>query len=101
MSNYHIHLIFLERQLLEKSIEKIVTRNMYFIEKRKHIRTKKEFLDENGKIRHGCKTILKCQAYERHFFEPKIGHYKDKEFQDEAKHNLMNFINQYVKDKDK
>lgn len=47
-TNYHIHLIFAERQLLDKPIEKIATRNMFYDEKGKHRRTKKEILDEAG-----------------------------------------------------
>ena len=38
-TNYHIHLIFAERQLLDKPIEKIATRNMFYDEKGKHRRT--------------------------------------------------------------
>lgn len=101
LSNYHIHMIFSERQLLEKPVEKIATRNMFFNEKGKHVRTKKEVLDENGKIRSGCKIVAKGQVYERHFFEPKIEDFKEKEFLDEAKHKLTNLINRYVKEEDK
>lgn len=101
LSNYHIHMIFSERQLLEKPVEKIATRNMFFNEKGKHVRTKKEILDENGKIRPGCKIIAKGQVYERHFFEAKIEHFKEKEFLDEAKHKLTNLINRYVKEENK
>lgn len=50
---------------------------MFFNEKGKHVRNAaKEILDENGKIRYGCKIIPKGQVYERHFFEPKIEHLK-------------------------
>lgn len=101
LSNYHIHMIFSERQLLKKPVEKIATRNMFFNEKGKHVRTKKEILDESGKIRTGCKIIPKGQAYERHFFEPKIELFKEKEFLDEAKHKLTNLINRYVKEEKK
>ena len=45
-TNYHIHLIFAERQLLDKPIEKIATRNMFYDERGKHRHTKKEILDE-------------------------------------------------------
>ena len=50
-TNYHIHLIFAERQLLDKPVEKIATRNMFYDEMGKHRRTKKEILDEAGNIR--------------------------------------------------
>lgn len=58
-TNYHIHLIFAERQLLDKPIEKIATRNMFYDEKGKHRRTKKEILDDAGDIRKKCKVIKK------------------------------------------
>lgn len=64
-------MIFLERQLFAAPVEKIAIRNMFFNEKGKHVRTKKEILDENGKIRSSCKIISKVQVYERHFFERK------------------------------
>ena len=39
-TNYHIHLIFSKRKLLEKPIRKIATRNMFYDEKGKHVRAK-------------------------------------------------------------
>lgn len=45
-TNYHIHLIFSERKLLPEPVEKIATRNMFYDENGKHVRTKKEILDE-------------------------------------------------------
>ena len=44
-TNYHIHLIFSERKLLDEPVEKIATRNMFYDENGKHVRTKKEILD--------------------------------------------------------
>lgn len=41
-TNYHIHLIFSERKLLDEPVEKIATRNMFYDENGKHVRTKKE-----------------------------------------------------------
>ncbi len=101
MNNYHIHMIFAERKLLLEPVEKIATRNMFFNEKGKHVRTKKEIMNEDEKIRSGCKIILKGKTYEKHLFKPKIEHFKEKEFLDEAKHKLTNFINRYVKEEDK
>ena len=49
-TNYHIHLIFSERTLLEQPIEKVATRNMFYYEKGNHVLTKKEILDEEGNI---------------------------------------------------
>lgn len=42
-TNYHIHLIFSERQLLPEPENKIASRNMFYDEQGKHIRTKKRF----------------------------------------------------------
>ena len=47
-TNYHIHLIFLERKLLDDSVEKIATRNMFYDENGKYVRTQKGLLDEAG-----------------------------------------------------
>lgn len=41
-TNYHIHLIFAERNYLDDPIEKIATRNMFYDERGNHVRTKKE-----------------------------------------------------------
>lgn len=43
---YHIHLIFSECKLLYAPLEKIATRNMFYDANGKHVRTKKEILDE-------------------------------------------------------
>ena len=48
-TNYHIHLIYSERQQLEEPIRKIASRNMYFDPEGKHVRTKKEATAE-GKL---------------------------------------------------
>ena len=42
-NNYHIHLIFSERKLLAEPVEKIATRNMFYDENGKHVRTKKRY----------------------------------------------------------
>ena len=52
-TNYHIHLIFAERKLLDEPIIKIASRNMFYDENGKHVRTKKEILGEDGEIREG------------------------------------------------
>ena len=41
-TNYHIHLVFSERKMLEQPEVKIATRNMFYDEQGKHRRTKKE-----------------------------------------------------------
>lgn len=96
-TNYHIHLIFSERRLLGEPIEKIATRNMFYDEKGKHVRTKKEILDETGKVRGGCKIIPKGRVYERKVFSIKDSRFKGEGFLEEVKHSYTNLINIYVK----
>lgn len=97
-TNYHIHLIFAERNYLEKPIEKIATRNMFYDEKGNHVRTKKEILDENGNIRKRCKVIKKGEVYERQIFTIKEKLFKQENFLDEVKVFYTDLMNGLVKD---
>lgn len=97
-TNYHIHLIFSERKLLEEPTEKIATRNMFYDETGKHVRTKKEILGEDGQIRKGCKVIAKGEVYEQNLFIIKDVRFKNKGFLDEVKRSYTDLINLYVKD---
>lgn len=101
-TNYHIHLIFAERQLLDKPIEKIATRNMFYDEKGRHRRTKKEILDETGYIRKKCKVIKKGEVYEQNLFTKKNELFKADGFLDEVKHLYTDLINVCaIKEEDK
>ena len=84
-TNYHIHLIFSERKLLDEPVEKIATRNMFYDETGKHVRTKKEILDEAGQLRSGCKIIPRGEVYERNIFTIKDSRFKSDCFLDEVK----------------
>ena len=97
-TNYHIHLIFSERKLLDEPVEKIATRNMFYDENGKHVRTKKEILDEVGQLRSGCKIIPKGEVYERNLFTIKDSRFKSDSFLDEVKRSYTDLINIYVKD---
>ena len=97
-TNYHIHLIFSERKLLDEPVEKIATRNMFYDENGKHVRTKKEILDEAGQLRGGCKIIPKGGVYERNLFTIKDSRFKGDSFLDEVKRSYTDLINIYVKD---
>ena len=97
-TNYHIHLIFSERELLPEPIEKTATRNMFYDENGKHVRTKKEILDENGNVRRGCKIVKKGEVYERSLFTVKNRLFKQENFVDEVKHFCTDLINLLVKD---
>lgn len=97
-TNYHIHLIFSERKLLDDPVEKITTRNMFCDENGRHVRTKKEILDEAGQLRSGCKIIPKGEVYERNIFTIKDSRFKSDSFLDEVKRSYTDLINIYVRD---
>ena len=96
-TNYHIHLIFSERELLEKEEVKTASRNLFYNENRKRVRTKKEIQDEFGKIRKGCTIVPKGEIYERHSFGNKKLWFKATGFLPEIKKYYTNMINYYVK----
>lgn len=56
---------------MEKLVVKVASRNMFYDESGKHVRTKKEILDESGDIRNGCKIIRKGEVYEKKEFSVK------------------------------
>lgn len=97
-TNYHIHLVFSERKPLNNPQVKIASRNMFYNENGKHVRTKKEILDENGNLRNGCSIIPKGEVYESHMFEVKNEHFKSKTFIREVKEMYTKLMNQYVKE---
>ena len=97
-TNLHIHMIFAERKRLEQPTEKFATRNMFYDEQGKHVRTKKEILGEDGNIRKDCKIIKKGEVYERKIFTTKEGCFKQESFLDEAKVFYTDLINQMVFD---
>lgn len=101
-TNYHIHLIFSERELLPEPIEKVATRNMFYDEHGKHVRTKNEILDDSGNVCKGCKIIKKGEVYERTLFTAKNKLFKQEHYLDEAKRFYTDLINLLIKnDKDK
>ena len=97
-TNYHIHLIFAERKLLDEAIIKIASRNMFYDENGKHVRTKKEILGEDGEIREGCSIVKKGEVYEKKLFTVKDERFKSNSFLDEVKRSYTDLINLYVKD---
>ena len=99
-TNYHIHLIFAERTLLEEPVIKIASRNMFYDENGKHVRTKKEITEENGQIRKGCTIIKKGEVYEKNIFTVKNPHFKSEAFLDEAKQQYTELINIHIKESD-
>ena len=97
-TNLHIHMIFAERKRLDQPEEKTATRNMFYDEQGRHVRTKKEILDEDGNIRKGCKIIKKGEVYERKIFTIKDSRFKQESFLDGVKVFYTDLINQMVVD---
>lgn len=100
-TNYHIHLIYSERKVLEKKEIKRASRNMFYDEKGKHVRTKKEILDERGNIRPGCYIVPKGEIYEMTFFDSKEEIFKHSSFLKDVKQMYTDLMNQLVKDEAK
>ncbi len=71
---------------------------MFYDERGRHVRTKKEILDEDGNIRKGCKIIKKGEVYERKIFTIKDESFKQESFLDEIKVFCTDLINQMVLD---
>ena len=97
-TNLHIHLIFSEREIRQEVERKIASRNMFYNESGKHVRTKKEILDEDGNLRFGCKIIKKGKVYETNFFQPKKEEFKSNAFLENMKQVMTDAINEIVKD---
>lgn len=70
---------------MDEPIRKIATRNMFYDESGKHVRTKKEILSSDGELKSGCKIVKKGEVYEENFFEKKNPFFKSKAFTDEVK----------------
>ena len=100
-TNYHIHLIFSERKLLDEPIVKTAARSMFYDEKGKRVRTKKEILDENGNVRKKCKIIKKGEIYDKMLFTIKDKRFKQEGFLEEVKQDFTAFINTFVFDEKK
>ena len=75
---------------------------MFYNEQKKHVRTKKEILDDSGNVRKGCKIIKKGEVYERTLFTAKNKLFKQEHYLDEAKGFYTDLINLLIEDdKDK
>ena len=96
MTNYHIHLVFADRDVLEKTEVKRATRNMFFDENGRHVRTKKEILDEHGEVRPGCRILLKGGVYDIKWFSGRKDIFKSRDFLPEVKQMYTDLINQLV-----
>lgn len=96
MTNFHIHLVFADRDVLEKTTVKKATRNMFFDEDGRHVRTKKEILDEHGNLRPGCTILPKGATYDIRWFSGRKDIFKSRSFLQGAKQMYTDLINQLV-----
>ena len=97
-TNYHIHLIFIERKLLPEPDIKIATRSVFYDETGKRVRPKKEITGEDGQIRKGCTVIKKGEIYESHLFTVKDDKFKSEPFLREVKEIYTDLINWHISD---
>ena len=101
MTNYHIHLIFADRDPLERTMVKKASRNMFFDETGRHVRTKKEILDEHGNIRPGCRILKRGETYDIRWFSARNDFFKSRAFMQEAKVMCTELINHFVSEEEK
>ncbi len=71
---------------------------MFYDENGKHVRTKKEIVNKEGRLRKGCKIVSKGDVYERKLFTVKEAQFKSESFLNEVKRSYTDLINIYVKD---
>ena len=98
MTNFHIHLIISERKPMAHTEVKRASRNMFYDEHGRHVRTKKEILDENGEVRKGCFIVAKGEPYDIRYFQPKEKIFKSRQFTADIKEMFTDFINELVTD---
>ena len=97
MTNYHIHLIYSERDRLSEPVKKIATRNMFFDPDGRHLRTKKEAMID-GELMPGYTMVPKGEVYEQHLFDKKKPIFKQKSFTDQAKEYFTDKINKPLRE---
>lgn len=96
-TNYHIHLIYSERERLDEPVQKIATRNMFFDPAGRHLRTKKE-ATVDGELIPGYTMIPKGEVYEQHLFAKKNPLFKQKDFTEQAKGFFTDLINEHLRE---
>lgn len=97
MTNYHIHLIYSERDKLDEPVKKIASRNMFFDPDGRHLRTKKEATID-GELMPGYTMVPKGEIYEQHLFDKKKPIFKQKDFTEQAKAFFTDKINQPLRE---
>ena len=100
MNNYHIHLIYSEREKLDEPVIKIATRNMYFDPDGRHLRTKKE-ATVDGELMPGYTMVHKGEVYEQHLFDKKSPVFKQKNVTAQVTCFFTDLMNQPLRDDQK
>ena len=70
---------------------------MFFDEDGRHVRTKKQILDENGNVRPGCVILRKGLPYEMRYFSERKDKFKERSFLPEVKEMYTELMNQYAR----
>ena len=97
-TNYHAHIIFAERKVIEAE-PKIATRNTFFDERGRKVRTKKEILNEDGTIRDGCSIVKKGEVLSAgKTFSSKNSYFKSKQFTRDTKERYASVWNRILKE---
>ena len=74
---------------------------MFYNEAGRHVRTKKEILGADGKVRPGCCIVPKGMVYEISGFQAKEALFKKKSFTDEVRGFYTGLINQLVPEEER
>lgn len=74
---------------------------MFFDETGRHVRTKKEILDDRGNIRPGSRILAKGETYDIKWFSARNDFFKSRAFMQEAKVMYTGLINHFVSEEDR
>ena len=66
--NLHAHVVFPERQLLDKPVIKTAQRNLFFDAEGRRCYKKSDILDADGQLLPGCSIVKKGEVYEQRYF---------------------------------
>lgn len=95
-NNYHAHLVFSERKILEQSKVRIATRNTYFDAQGKRS-TKALCTGSDGNLLDGCRVVAKGENLSKEsFFGSKCNFFARPEWLREEKQRQIDFINKYI-----
>jgi len=94
-SNLHIHAMFMERQCVPEQ-DKIAKRNMYFNEKGKQVRAKKDAVDQDGNLLPGYRMVPKGECYGKVSWTAKNKWLRSKDFTRDLKNKFTDVLNKQL-----